>query len=92
MLRSSNGVRRLLGAEPLAAAALGGPLGLDDLRCQDLGRAEGADLAGADEIGQRAKGFVDVGGRIETVDLVKVDPVGAEPPQRVLDRPRDPAP
>jgi hypothetical protein len=26
------------------------------------------------------------------VDLVEVDPVGAEPPQRVLDRPDDPAP
>ena len=29
--------------------------------------------------------------RIEAVDLVEVDPVGAQPPQRVLDRPHDPA-
>src|SRR6185437_16023096 len=38
------GVRRLLGTKPSVAAAVGGPLGLDDLRGRLLRRAEGADL------------------------------------------------
>ncbi len=46
---------------------------------------EVADLAGAHQIGQGAEGLVEVGGRVGAVDLVEVDPVGAEPAQAVLD-------
>ena len=85
-------VRRLLRAEALAASALGCPLRLDDLRRGDRRGAEGADLARVDEVGERAERLVDVGARIEAVDLVEVDPVGAQPAQRALDRLGDPAP
>ena len=43
------------------------------------------------QIGQRAERLLDVGARIGAVDLVEVDPVGAEPPEGVLDRAHDPA-
>ncbi len=54
--------------------------------------AEAADLALVDEIGERAERLVDVGARVRTVDLVEVDPVGLQAPQRVLDLVDDPAP
>ena len=85
-------VRRLLAAEPLMASPLGRPLRLDDLRGGEGRVAEVADLALVDEIAERAEGLVDVGGRIRAVDLVEVDPVGVQPPQRVLDAADDPAP
>jgi AcrR family transcriptional regulator len=44
------------------------------------------------EVRQHAERLVDVGGRIEAVDLVEVDPVGLQPAQRVLDGLGDPAP
>jgi hypothetical protein len=53
---------------------------------------EVADLALMDEIGECAEGLVDVGVRIGAVDLVEVNPVGLQPPQRVLDLGHDPAP
>jgi hypothetical protein len=53
---------------------------------------DGADLALADEVGERAERLLDVGVRGRAVDLVEVDPVGAEPAQRVLDGLDDPAP
>ena len=37
------------------------------------------------EIGERAERLVDVGVVLGAVDLVQVDPIGAEPPQAVLD-------
>jgi hypothetical protein len=47
-------------------------------------------LAGADEIGEGAERLIDVRLRVGTVDLVQVDPVGAQPPQRVLNLAHDP--
>ena len=67
------------------------PLRLDDLRRRERRGADVADLALLDEVGERAERLVDVGLRVGAVDLVEVDPVGAEPPQRVLDLPDDPA-
>ena len=78
-------VGRLLGAEALQAPLARGPLRLDDLPGGERRGADVADLALLDEVGQRAEGLVDVGVRVGAVDLVEVDPVGAEPPQRVLD-------
>ena len=54
--------------------------------------AEVADLALVHEIAQRAEGLVDVGVGVGAVDLVEVDPVGVQAPQRVLDAADDPAP
>ena len=85
-------VRRLLGAEPLQAALARGPLRLDDLPGRERRRADGADLALLDEVGERAERLLDVGVGVGAVDLVEVDPVGAEPAERVLDLGHDPAP
>ncbi len=84
-------VRRLLGDEPLQVAFAGHPLRLHDLGA-GVGRgADVADLALVHEVGQRAEGLLDVGGRAGAVHLVQVDVVGAETAQRVLDRAEDPA-
>jgi hypothetical protein len=56
------------------------------------GRADGADLALPDEVGQRTEGFVDVDGGVGAVHLVEVDPVGVQASQRVLDGVDDPTP
>ena len=85
-------VGRLLGAEALQPALARRPLGLDDLAARVRRRADVADLALLDEVGERAERLLDVDGRIGAVHLVEVDVVGAEAPQRVLDRPDDPAP
>jgi hypothetical protein len=45
----------------------------------------------ADEVGEGAEGLLDVGVGARAVDLVEIDPVSVEPPQRVLDGPDDPA-
>jgi hypothetical protein len=74
-------VGRLLGDEALAVAALGGPLGLDDGRGGEGRVAEVADLALVDQVGECAEGLVEVGLGVPAVDLVEVDPVGAEPAQ-----------
>jgi hypothetical protein len=44
------------------------------------------------EVAQRPQRLVDVGVRLGAVDLVEVDPIGLQPPQRVLDLGDDPAP
>src|SRR5204863_551474 len=74
-------VGRLLAYEALAAAALGGPLGLDDRLGGEGRAADVADLALADEVGEGAEGLVDVGVGLGAVDLVEVDPVGAQAPE-----------
>ena len=84
-------VRRLLGAEALEVAGARGPLRLDDLAGRVGGGADVADLALLDEVGQRAEGFLNVGFGVRSVDLVEVDPVGAEPLEGVLDLGDDPA-
>ena len=50
--------------------------------------ADVADLAGAHEIVERAQRVLDVRQRIEAMDLIEVDVVGAEPPQARFDRRR----
>jgi hypothetical protein len=44
-----------------------------------------------DEVGEGAERLLDVGVGLVAVDLVEVDPVGAESPQGVLDLANDPA-
>jgi hypothetical protein len=85
-------VRRLLGAEALQPALARCPLRLDDLAGRVRRGADVADLALLDEVGECAERLVDVGVEVGAVHLVEVDPVGPETPQRVLDRPDDPAP
>ncbi|SNY46838.1 hypothetical protein SAMN05421748_10815 [Paractinoplanes atraurantiacus] len=85
------GIRRLLGVQALEAAALGQPLRLDDRGRRRVGGADRTDLAAAYEIGQGRQGLLQVGARIEAVDLVEVDVVGAQAAQGVLDRRHDPA-
>ena len=82
----------MLGTEPLETAALSHPLGLDDVGGGHRRVADGADLAAADQVGQGRQRFLDVGVRIGSVDLVEVNPVGLQAPQRVLDLGHDPAP
>ena len=85
-------VRRLLGDEPLQAAGRARPTAPPRSGCAgNVERADVADLALVHEVGERAERLLDVGARIGAVDLVEVDPVGAEPPQPVLDRAHDPA-
>ena len=84
-------VRRLLGREPLQATLPRHPLRLDDLRGRERRGADVADLAGADQVGERAERLLDVGVVGGAVDLVEVDPVGLQAPQRVLDLADDPA-
>jgi hypothetical protein len=48
-------------------------------------RAEVAGLARLDDVVQRFHGLLDRGFRIEAMDLVQVDVVGAEPGQRSID-------
>jgi hypothetical protein len=83
--------RRLLGDETLQMPVARDPLRLDDLAGWERGGADVADLALAHEVAERRQRLVDVGARIRAVDLVQVDPVGVEPPQRVLHRADDPA-
>ena len=51
---------------------------------------EVADLALVDEIAQGSECLVDVRARIRAMYLKEVDPVGVQPPQRVLDATDDP--
>src|SRR6202011_4794468 len=85
-------VGRLLTDEPLPPPALGDPLSLDDLAGGKCGGPDVANLSGVDQVTERRQRLVDVGIRLRAVDLVQVDPVGAEPPQAVLDLPDDPPP
>ena len=68
------------------------PLRLDDLRRRVGRRAEVADLALRDEVGQRAERLLVVGPRVPAVHLVEVDPVGVQALERRLDLAEDPAP
>src|SRR5262244_2342056 len=54
--------------------------------------AEEAHLALPHQIIERAQGFLDRGLRVRAMQLVKVDPIGAQPPQARLDRVHDVAP
>jgi hypothetical protein len=85
-------VRGLLGNEALEPPVVGDPLGLDDLARRERGGAHVADLPLMHEVGERAQRFFDVGVRVGAMDLVEVDPVGVQPPQRILDGAHDPTP
>ena len=87
-----DGVDRLLGVESREAAPLGDPLGLDDVGGVGLRRADRADLAAADQVGQCGEGLLDVGAGVGAVELVEVDVVGLQATQRVLHGGDDPAP
>ena len=86
-----DGVGRLLGHEALEVAVSSGDLGLDDLARREGRGADVADLALPHQIRERGQGLLDVGAGVGAVHLVEVDPVGAQPAQRVLDRAHDPA-
>ena len=66
-------VRRLLDAEAFVAAALRGPLRLDDRLRGERRRSEVVHLALVHEIGQRRQRVVDVGTGLGPVHLVEVD-------------------
>jgi hypothetical protein len=85
-------VGRLLGPETQQAAPLGDVIGADDLLGREGRAAEGADLPGVHEVGERGESFLDVGRGVGAVDLVQVDPVGSQPPQALLGLRQDPAP
>jgi hypothetical protein len=55
-------------------------------------RTEGTNLARPLQIGERSEGLLDVGVGIGAMNLVKVDPVGVQAAQAVLDFADDPAP
>ena len=76
-----DGVSRLLGVESREASPLGDPLGLDDVGGGGLRRADRADLAAADQVGQRGEGLLDVGAGIGAVKLVEVDVIGPQATQ-----------
>ena len=93
MPRVEQRVGRLLGAEALAGRRSRAVHCASTIWLAGVRRgADVADLALLDEVGQRAERLLDVDVRVGAVDLVEVDPVGAQPPQRVLDRLDDPAP
>ena len=87
-----DGVRGLLGHEALASPSLGHPLGLHDLLGREGGTAEGADLAGMDQIAEGPEGLVHVDRLVGPVDLVQVDVVDAQAPQALLALGDDPPP
>ena len=68
-------------------ALVGRPLRLDELIGAEGGGAEGADLAGANQVGKRAQRLVDVGIGVRAVNLLEVDVVRPEAAKAVLQRP-----
>lgn len=68
------------GPENLAAAD-----GAGDLVGEEVGAADVADFARADEVIERPEGFVDGGVGVGAVELVEVDVVGAEPAEGGVD-------
>ena len=78
--------------EPLEVTRARGPFRLGDLPPGEVGRTEVAHLARAHEIVQRGQGLLDRRELVRPVQLVEVDPVGAQPAQRRLDRADDVAP
>jgi len=87
-----DGVGGLLALEPLVAPALGHPVRLHDEVGGEGAAADGPDLALVDQVRQRPQGVVDVAGGVGAVDLVQVDPVGAQAPKARLHLPHDPPP
>ena len=83
-------VGRLLADELREAATFRRPMRLDEVEAGERRRAQVAHLALPHEVGQGAERLFDVGREIRAVDLVQVDVIGVEPPQRVLDLARDP--
>jgi hypothetical protein len=76
----------VLGADEAAEMVdVGGPIGIGDLPAAEVGAADVADLALADQVVERREGLLDGGVGIGDVDLVEVDPVGPEPAQAGLD-------
>ena len=63
-----------------------------DLPPGDVGAPDVADLALADQVGEHRQRLLDRRDRVGEVELVEVDPVGAQPLQRRLDRSADVAP
>ena len=67
--------------ESREAAPFGDPPGLDDAGGGGLRGPDRADLAAADQVGQRGEGLLDVGAGIGAVQLVEVDVVGPQATQ-----------
>src|SRR5262249_26078998 len=67
-------------------------LRLDDLLRPKIRAAQEAHLALPHQIIERAQRFLDRGLRVRAMQLVKVDPIGAQPLQTRLDRVHDVAP
>src|SRR6202165_3099706 len=84
-------VRRRLADEAREVPPLRCPLGFDDVFGGINGAAGVADLPLVDEVAEGTQGFLDVGSVVWAMDLVEVDPVGAEAAKAVLDLDRDPA-
>ena len=78
------GVLVLRRDEPGEPAGPGDPVGVDHLPADQVGRAEVADLALLHQLVERGQRLLDRGVRVGRVQLVEVDPVGAEPAQAVL--------
>jgi hypothetical protein len=74
-------VRRLLGTEPLQAAPFRHPVRLHEVRGRHGRGSERADLAAADEVGQRGQCFLDIRVGIGAVNLIHVDVIGLEAAQ-----------
>lgn len=68
------------------------PLRLDNLPARHVGTADVADLALAQEVVERPQRFLDRRQRVGPVELVQVDPVGAQASQAILERGHDPSP
>jgi hypothetical protein len=83
-------VRRLFRPEAGEPIAFGDPGRFLELPAGVRRGPEVPDLASPLEIRERAQGFVDRRLRFRAVDLVEVDIVGAEAPQRALDLAHDP--
>ena len=66
------------------AAGPGDPVGVDHLPAGQVGRAEVADLALLHQLVEGGQRLLDRGVRVGRVQLVEVDPVGAEPAQAGL--------
>jgi hypothetical protein len=82
----------LLGAETPQATTLGDVMRLDDLIGREGRTAEGADFPLVYEVAEHRQRLLDIGRGVGAMDLVQVDPVGAQAPEAVLDRLEDPTP
>jgi hypothetical protein len=64
---------------------VGDRLGLRGDPCRHVGEADVADLAGGDQVVERSQGLLDRGAAIPAVQPVKVNVVGLQAPQRLLE-------